>query len=88
MADAPPYNASGADASVPDEGSPESAYEDRERPSKGETLGGTRVGRGSAPPTGQGGSTGPAAEPHPILDELEEENRREGGGAPAERRKK
>jgi hypothetical protein len=67
---------------------PESAYEGRDRPSNSESLTGTRVGRGATPPTGQGGSTGDAAEPHPILDELEEEIRREGGGAPRERQKK
>jgi hypothetical protein len=88
MADEPRYNASGAEAWVPDDGSPESAYEGRERPTEGESQAGTRTGRGAAPPTGQGGSTGGAAPPHPILDELAEENRREGGGAPEERRTK
>src|SRR4051812_50134274 len=82
MADEPRYNPSGAEAWVPDEGSPESAYEGRERPSEGESQTGTRTGRGAAAPTGQGGSTGGGPPPAPTFPRICEGKPAGGGRDP------
>lgn len=86
MADEQRPNASGADGWEPDERSDQSAYEGRQRPGDDESLSGTRVGRGAAAPTGHGGNDAQRrGDTASTQEELDEETRREGGGAPRER---
>ena len=76
MADEQRKNASGADAWVPDEGSPESAYEGRQPQT--DAMSGTRVGR-AAPPTGVG--AGSDSSERSTQRDRDDETVREGGGS-------